>query len=397
MTNLYSADRHLALRGEVWDAAIARDAVVRIVAETRNAASLRGTWPVHPHDGPKGSPPLLGLYFGSAGVIWALDQLVRSGHAPPGDSFSEHLPQHLRWNEKAHRKLGLQTRSLFLGQAGILLCMYRTAPSAQTAETLAAVIADNTDDPHLELMWGAPGTMIAALAMHAATGEPRWSELFRAGAAALERSFVPDPALGGARIWTQDLYGQQLRYYGLVHGFAGNAFALIAGRHLLGAEDWARWSPLLAETLTATVVRVGPFATWYAGVGPKPRPDRPMLVQACHGPPGMVVGLAALDEPIDDLLIAGAELTWAAGPLEKGPGLCHGTVGNGYAFLKLYARTGDPRWLDRARAFAMYAIAQSDTQAGGRRFALWTGDLGVAMYLADCIDGVARFPTLDVG
>lgn len=397
MTGLYAADRHLALRGDAWNADLARDAIARIVAAARAAASPRGTWPVHPQDGPEGSPSQLGLYLGSAGVIWALDELVRTGHASPGDTFASYLPQHLIWNEKGHRKLGVQTRSYLTGQAGILLCMYRTAPRAQTADALAAVIADNTEDPHLELMWGAPGTMIAALAMHAATGEPRWSDLFRAGAAALERSFVPDPALGGARIWTQDLYGQQLRYYGLVHGFAGNAFTLIAGRHLLAPEDWARWSPRLAETLAATVVRDGPLATWYAGVGPKPRPDRPMLVQACHGPPGMVVGLAGLDQPIDDLLIAGAELTWDAGPLEKGPGLCHGTAGNGYAFLKLYARTGDPLWLDRARAFAMSAIAQSGAQAGGRRFTLWTGDLGVAMYLADCIDGVGRFPTLDVG
>ena len=42
----------------------------------------------------------------------------------------------------------------------------------------------------------------------------------------------------------------------------------------------------------------------------------------------------------------------------KGSNLCHGTGGNGYAFLKLHRRTGDPVWLERARAFAMTAIAQ---------------------------------------
>ena len=35
-----------------------------------------------------------------------------------------------------------------------------------------------------------------------------------------------------------------------------------------------------------------------------------------------------------------------AGPLRKGAGLCHGTAGNGCAFLALHARTGDERWLD---------------------------------------------------
>ncbi|WFU43082.1 lanthionine synthetase LanC family protein [Bradyrhizobium sp. CB82] len=38
----------------------------------------------------------------------------------------------------------------------------------------------------------------------------------------------------------------------------------------------------------------------------------------------------------------GGRFTWAAGPLTKGSNLCHGTGGNGYAFLKLYRRTNDP-------------------------------------------------------
>ena len=58
------------------------------------------------------------------------------------------------------------------------------------------------------------------------------------------------------------------------------------------------------------------------------------------------------------LLGEAGRFTWAAGPRTKGAGLCHGTGGNGYAFLKLYQRTNDPIWLDRARQFAMTAIVQ---------------------------------------
>jgi hypothetical protein len=58
------------------------------------------------------------------------------------------------------------------------------------------------------------------------------------------------------------------------------------------------------------------------------------------------------------LLLDAGRFTWAAGPLTKGSDLCHGTSGNGYAFLKLYRRTNDPMWLDRARQFAMTAIIQ---------------------------------------
>ena len=52
-----------------------------------------------------------------------------------------------------------------------------------------------------------------------------------------------------------------------------------------------------------------------------------------------------------------------------------------------------------ARAFAMHGIRQTETHAaqyGRLRYSLWTGDLGLAVYLWDCIRGEAAFPTLDV-
>ena len=88
-------------------------------------------------------------------------------------------------------------------------------------------------------------------------------------------------------------------------------------------------------------------------------------------------------------------MTWRAGPLRKGANLCHGTAGNGYAFLALLDRTGDERWLTRARAFAMHAAAQVEhdrSEYGQGRYTLWTGDLGTALYLADCIDGGGKLP-----
>ena len=91
------------------------------------------------------------------------------------------------------------------------------------------------------------------------------------------------------------------------------------------------------------------------------------LVQHCHGAPGMITCLADLpsgaDQVFDRLLLKGGELIWRAGPLTKGSNLCHGTAGNGYALLKLYRRTGDAKWLERARAFAMHAIEQSERHA----------------------------------
>jgi hypothetical protein len=68
--------------------------------------------------------------------------------------------------------------------------------------------------------------MLAARAMHARTGEERFAELWRASA----RTLLARQEADG--LWTQDLYGDRLRYVGAAHGFAGNALAL----H--GAPEW---------------------------------------------------------------------------------------------------------------------------------------------------------------
>jgi hypothetical protein len=58
----------------------------------------------------------------------------------------------------------------------------------------------------------------------------------------------------------------------------------------------------------------------------------------------------------------------------------------------------EPLWLERARRLAMHAAAQVETgarQHGQGRHSLWTGDLGVACVLWNCIQGEAWFPMLD--
>ncbi len=47
----------------------------------------------------------------------------------------------------------------------------------------------------------------------------------------------------------------------------------------------------------------------------------------------------------------------------------------------------------------MHAIEQCERavrEYGQRKYSLWTGDLGLAVYLWDCIRGTAKFPTLEV-
>ena len=157
----------------------------------------------------------------------------------------------------------------------------------------------------------------------------------------------------------------------------------------------ARRVAAVSETLQRFAVEEDGLVNWppLAGTRLDANGDGRIRTQWCHGAPGIVATLAHfLDE---ELAVAGGELTWRAGPLRKGANLCHGTAGNGYAFLALLERTGDERWLARARAFAMHAAGQvehSRSDYGRGRYSLWTGDLGTALYLADCTDGGGKPP-----
>jgi hypothetical protein len=283
-----------------------------------------------------------------------------------------------------------------MGDVPNLMLDYTIRPRTETLDELATLIESNVDHPARELMWGSPGTMLAALLLHEHAGDPRFADLFRTTANKLHGELEWSDEFACA-YWTQDLYGHRSTYLDAVHGFVATALPLIRGRHLLDATVWNQWAATIANTIRATATHEDGRVNWRPLLMPAPR--RPLLMQFCHGAPGFAICLADMPgSDLDDLLVAAGEAIWAAGPLDKGSNLCHGTAGNGYAFLKLFARTADVRWLDRARAFAMHAIEQTyaEQNAVGRmRHSLWTGDPGLAIYLLDCITAIPCFPTLD--
>jgi lantibiotic modifying enzyme len=230
------------------------------------------------------------------------------------------------------------------------------------------LISANVGDERCDLLWGSPGTMLAAR-------ELGFDDLWQESADRL----LADRDLETG-LWTQKFGEKSARYLGAAHGFAGCVLGL-------GSVEGA------AETARRYAVVEDGFANWPPSDDGELVHKGTIRVQWCHGAPGMITSLGdGLDE---DLALAGGELTWRAGPLTKGAGLCHGTAGNGYAFLTLLERTGDERWLDHARSFAAHSIDQveaSRVENGTGWHSLWTGDLGVALYLADCVAGGGRLP-----
>ncbi len=378
---LFDPARHEPLRGAAWNEALARDTIERIVRGAEDGFLEGRGWPLHPNDDANPAPEH-GLYLGDSGIVWALEYLRRRGAAQPRRDWLPHLRT---------LRVVQEHGSYLFGETPILMMQ------PGTEDRLAQRIEETMRHPARELMWGAPGTMLAALFMHRRNGEARWRDLFLRSAAVLWEQLLWSEQ-ERCHYWTQDLYGRRSTYLDAVHGFAATACVLVQGRDLFAADDWRRWQDCITATVLRTAQIEDGLANWRVQLEPR---QAPHLMQFCHGSPGFVICLADLPAApeLDAVLLAAGEATWQAGPLVKGSNLCHGTGGNGYAFLQLHRRTGDDVWLERARAFAMHGIAQTlaDLERHGQwRHGLWTGDLGFAIYLLDCIEGGDRFPTLQV-
>jgi hypothetical protein len=354
------------LADEPWNAERARAAIASIVADTESA--FDEGWSTHPQDvveDDDASTRFRTVYCGGAGVVDGLHRLARRGFVELRRDYVPYLEHSLEAPPDFPDED--PERSFWGGETGIRLVLQRLAPSQANLEHLSELIAANERDERCELMWGSPGTILVG------------RELGLDVSASVEWLHGRRDSDG---LWTQHLSGHSRRFLGPAHGFAGCVLAL--------GDVTA-----VSETLQQFAVEEDGLVNWpgLAGMELGANRDGQIRMQWCHGAPGIVATLAhILDE---DLALAGGELTWRAGPLRKGANLCHGTAGNGYAFLALLDRTGDERWLTRARAFAMHAAAQvehSRSEYGQGRYTLWTGDPGTALYLADCIDGGGKLP-----
>jgi Lanthionine synthetase C-like protein len=374
---LFDPRAHERLTEARWEPDRIRAAIREITDDAEG--SFADGWPNHPEDSDE-ERRFRTVYLGGAGVVQALDLLQRRGLVELRRDYVPYLERVYEpdFPDDDHE------RSLWMGETGIRLMLHRLSPSTEDADRLAELIAGNVRDERLDVMWGSPGSILAAAAMHKLTGEPRWLNLWQESAAQLRDTWDLQTGL-----WTQHLYGHVEQFIGPAHGFAGCVLALTR-------SDDEQLHRRAADATRRYVVEEAGLANWppTASVESLNR----IRVQWCHGAPGVVASLAAVARDDDDhqrLLLPGGELTWRAGPLTKGSNLCYGTSGNGYAFLALFERTGDELWLERARAFAMHAAAQvarARAELGRGRYTLWTGDPGTALYLADCLAGGGAVP-----
>jgi len=319
------------------------------------------------------------LYGGASGVLWALDRLGATGLADEAVRALERWREEPDYPERRDEPPFRWHGGLFSGETGPLYVAWLLTRDEELADDLYARVRDNEQSPTNELMAGSVGTMRVAKAMLDRTGDERWAEAWSESARILLERRNADG------MWETPPYGPGI---GAAHGVSTTANILYQG----GVDVTAEAAAALAKY---AVVEDG-LVNWPLVAGDEELDyEGQIRLQWCHGGAGVVASAAGfLDE---DLLLAAAETCWQAGPPnleEKGPGLCHGTAGTGYAFLRVHGRTGDELWLDRARRFAVHALEQ--VERAQLRHSLFEGAIGAALFANDCLDATALFPVVDV-
>lgn len=399
---LFDKERHEFLTKTSWDKNIVQAEILSIIDDIQHSLLPDACWPTHPLDaesyprtGPKWS-----AYAGAAGTIHSLQ--ILSGYGYKVNDLSgliEGVYQSFLKTPDVSVEPGLQ-----IGELGILMPAILAQPDDEKLSRLVMRCMEDTIElPLYEITSGQSGMMHAALALYRKTGKNHWKDLYIKGAKSLMDNWTQDDDTG-QWLWQSQVFGPKRHYYGACHGITGNANILLQGADLLPDGYVEMIIKRTVNTLSISVKQQSNLANWTLCT--KPDIDK-MLVQWCHGAAGIVTAMSrtpAIDSPeskqLDKLLDETGELVWQAGPLVKGSNLCHGTSGNGYAFLYLYRKTGKSVWIDRARKFAMHSIGQCQKARlyyGQGRFTLWTGDAGLAIYLYHCLyPEKAAIPGLDL-
>ncbi|XP_035981331.1 lanC-like protein 2 isoform X2 [Fundulus heteroclitus] len=188
----------------------------------------------------------------------------------------------------------------------------------------------------------------------------------------------------------------------LLYGRAGYLFALLFVNKEIGADTVDEGT--ITQLVTA-IVESGKRLS-----AEEKKTDRcPLIYEwhkkqyigAAHGLAGIYYMLMQVfkEEKYLKEAVDCAEVIWQRGLLRKGYGICHGTAGNGYAFLTLYKITQEKKYLYRACKFAEWCLdyGTHGCRIPDRPYSLFEGMAGTIHYLSDMANPEAScFPAFEL-
>jgi hypothetical protein len=178
---LYKPEAFEPLTDEPWHEERVRERIRAIVADAEAVYSPDSFWPADEWDAWKSPLPLMNLYVGAAGVLWGLDALRRrAGLGGELDLAAAARRLVERWRKQPDfieaDEFPLpepRESALLAGGAGVVFVACMLDPTDDLTDDLHARVLANKDNEADEVMWGAPGTLLAARRMYEATGDER--------------------------------------------------------------------------------------------------------------------------------------------------------------------------------------------------------------------------------
>uniref|UniRef100_A0A0G4H5H5 Uncharacterized protein n=1 Tax=Chromera velia CCMP2878 TaxID=1169474 RepID=A0A0G4H5H5_9ALVE len=332
------------------------------------------------------------VYTGAAGKAYCL---YRIGEL---DLASQLL--HLSLHQGSKRRRPSDGLSLMCGEAGVAVVAALVSHASGKTETAqkmvdkfcsfaassSGLMTSKADD---EWLYGKTGFLVGALELRRVLGnqavpsqivESVWNGLLRKGV---------------STGWVFPWHGEE--YVGAAHGTMGVLHALMSVPEmcLAGGAGGSGNREALEAGLRTVLGWKCPDGNFPAVVEEKSQ-QMSELVHFCHGAPGAVLlfSRAALlfsSQAYAREAVAAAEIVYSRGLLRKGPGLCHGVAGNGFALLvlsrlppPLLSASESERWRSRARQFAHF-ISTDEFRNGSRQpdtpLSMWEGWAGVLTFL----------------
>jgi len=362
-----------------------KDQLVYISSPSSYSALLGvSTAAVWPHD--DGT-----IYTGSAGLALLFIKLGQYSEAE-------------RYLEKSLYSVS-QSRVTFLcGSPGplTLLCVLRhrqgAAPDLSQVTSIASDVTDLSSGIPDELLYGRVGYLYCLLYLRQEIGDSavptiiirKVVEAILRSGQIMSRSTKSRSALMFS--WHDKVY------IGAAHGLAGILTLLLQAKHYITPSEMVELIQPSVDYVLNMQMESGNFPSSKGN-------DKDRLVHWCHGAPGVChLMLKAHQEwghSTDKYLLAArkaGDLVWQRGLIKKGPGLCHGVAGNGYAFLHLYQVTGEDAWLYRAAMYGEWLteLNRPDQNIPDRPLSLFEGIAGAVHFLHDLTldPKTAKFPCL---
>ncbi|KAG5850929.1 hypothetical protein ANANG_G00087600 [Anguilla anguilla] len=338
-------------------------------------------------------------YTGWTGIALLYLQLHRVTEDP------SHLQRALDYVKRTLRNLNGRRVTFLCGDAGPLavgaVAYHKLKSDAESQDCLAkllqlqrSVVSSDSELPD-ELLYGRAGYLYALLYVNSEMGPGTVDE-------ATISKVVGAILDSGKNLSKEEKKSERCpllyewhkkQYVGAAHGLAGIYYMLMQPGANVSQET-------LTELVRPSVdyVRHKKFRSGNYPSSLSNETDR--LVHWCHGAPGVVHMLIMAhkvfkeEKYLKDAVDCG-EVIWQRGLLRKGYGICHGTAGNGYAFLALYQQTQEKKYLYRACKFAEWCLdyGTHGCRIPDRPYSLFEGMAGAIHYLSDLAEPEkSRFP-----